>query len=181
MGDGRVALILDANALARQAGMVSDASAPDGTDTTTADVERTALLVLGLSDGRRAALPLSAVDRLEQFPLHRLERIGGSEVVQYRGEILPLVRLDRALQSVGRPADADRIQVVVCQHGGHTVGFVVTEIHDIVEEELAVRTPLDSGGHQGSAVIDGHVTELIDVEHAICAVNPELLALVAVS
>jgi two-component system chemotaxis sensor kinase CheA len=181
MGDGRVALILDANALARQAGMVSDASAPDGTDTTTADVERTALLVLGLSDGRRAALPLSAVDRLEQFPLHRLERIGGSEVVQYRGEILPLVRLDRALQSVGRPADADRIQVVVCQHGGHAVGFVVTEIHDIVEEELAVRTPLDSGGHQGSAVIDGHVTELIDVEHAICAVNPELLALVAVS
>jgi two-component system chemotaxis sensor kinase CheA len=181
MGDGRVALILDATALAKQAGMVSDSSHSTTSSAHAADVERKALLVLGLSDGRRVALPLSAVDRLEQFPMDRLERVGGHEVVQYRGEILPLVRLDRALQSFGEQADADPVQVVVCQHRGRMVGFVVAQIHDIVEDELAIRTHLDTGGHQGSAVVSEHVTELVDVDRAISTIDPELLAPVAVS
>lgn len=182
MGDGRVALILDANALAKQAGMVSDSSgSANDSSAAAADVERHALLVIGLSDGRRVALPLSAVDRLEQFPLHRIERVGGHEVVQYRGEILPLVRLDRALQSNGQEDDADPIQVVVCQHRSRLVGFVVSQIHDIVEEELVVRTHLDTGGHNGSAVVGEHVTELVDVERAVSTVDPELLAPVAAS
>ncbi len=181
MGDGRVALILDATALAKQAGMVSDSSHSSTSSDHAADVERKALLVLGLSDGRRVALPLSAVDRLEQFPMDRIERVGGHEVVQYRGEILPLVRLDRALQSFGDQADADPVQVVVCQHRGRMVGFVVAQIHDIVEDELAIRTHLDTGGHQGSAVVSKHVTELVDVDRAISTIDPELLAPVAVS
>lgn len=182
MGDGRVALILDANALARAAGMTSDASGTrDGVSATITDVQRASLLVLGLSDGRRVALPLSAVNRLEQFPLHHLERIGGHEVVQYRGEILPLVRMDSALQSFGDHSEADPIQVVVCEHDGRMVGFVVAQIHDIVEDDLAVRTPLDTGGHQGSAVVGEHVTELVDVGRAVSAIYPELLAPLAVS
>ena len=178
MGDGRVALILDANALAKQAGMVSDSSGAAAA-AAVADVERHSLLVIGLSDGRRVALPLGAVDRLEQFPLHRIERVGGHEVVQYRGEILPLVRLDRALHSNGPEDVTDPIQVVVCQHRSRLVGFVVSQIHDIVEEELVVRTHLDTGGHKGSAVVGEHVTELVDVERAASTVDPELLAPVA--
>jgi len=180
MGDGRVALILDANALAKQAGMVSDSSGAAAA-AAVADVERHSLLVIGLSDGRRVALPLGAVDRLEQFPLHRIERVGGHEVVQYRGEILPLVRLDRALHSNGPEDVTDPIQVVVCQHRSRLVGFVVSQIHDIVEEELVVRTHLDTGGHKGSAVVGEHVTELVDVERAASTVDPELLAPVAAS
>lgn len=61
------------------------------------------------------------------------------------------------------------------------VGFVVARIHDIVEEELSIRTHLDTGGHQGSAVVGEHVTELVDVERAISNINPELLAPVPVS
>jgi two-component system chemotaxis sensor kinase CheA len=182
MGDGRVALILDANALARQAGMVSD-TGPAGTETTdpAGGAERASLLVLGLSDGRRVALPLSAVDRLEQFHLHQIERVGGYEVVQYRGEILPMVRLDRALQSYDEQVDTDPVQVVVCRHRGQAVGFVVAEIHDIVEDELAVRTHLDTGGHQGSALIGERVTELVDVERAVSAIDPALLAPAAIA
>jgi two-component system chemotaxis sensor kinase CheA len=180
MGDGQVALILDANALAKQAGMVSDSSGSgNGTAHSASDVERHALLVLGLSDGRRVALPLSAVDRLEQFALDRIERVGGHEVVQYRGEILPLVRLDQALQCYAELGDADPVQVVVCQHKGRLVGFVVAQIHDIVQDELSIRTHLDTGGHAGSAVVGEHVTELVDVERATSTIDPELLAPVA--
>jgi two-component system chemotaxis sensor kinase CheA len=91
------------------------------------------------------------------------------------------VRLDQALQSFGDQDNADPIQVVVCQHRDRLVGFVVARIHDIVEDDLTVRTHLDTGGHQGSAVVGEHVTELVDVERAVAAIDPELLAPVAVS
>jgi two-component system chemotaxis sensor kinase CheA len=177
MGDGRIALILDANALARHAGMVNEASSAAGKEEASSNSgERTSLLLLGLSDGRRVALPLNSVDRLEQFSSSLVERVGGYEVVQYRGEILPLARLDRALQSYGDQGEDDLIHVVVCRHRGLAIGFVVSEIHDIVDEEISVRTHLDTGGHQGSALVGEHVTELVDVERAVSAIDPGLLA-----
>ncbi len=177
MGDGTVALILDTMALARKAGMALDGSetfdhaAPEsGTD------DRTALLLVGLADGRRAGITLDAVDRLEEFRPDQVERTGGHEVVQYRGRILPLLRLDRALHGHDEQVAGRDLQVVVCHHDGRTVGVVVTSILDIVEEELSIRSHLDTGGHQGSAVVAGHVTELVDIEHAIAACDPALLA-----
>jgi two-component system, chemotaxis family, sensor kinase CheA len=138
--------------------------------------ERTALLVVGLADGRRAGIALDTVDRLEEFAPDRVERTGGHEVVQYRGHILPLLRLDHALQGYGEPPTGQDLQVVVCHHEGRTVGVVVSSILDIVEEELSIRSDLDTGGHRGSAVVAGHVTELIDISHAIAAFDPALLA-----
>ena len=176
MGDGTVALILDTMALARGAGMAletADALPSGAVDA--AGSGRQSLLLVGLADGRRAAVPLSSVDRLEEFPLDRLERVGGHEVVQYRGQILPLVRLDHALRGYGDAA-GDTAQVVVCRSNDRMIGVVVTAILDIVEEELTVRSSLDTRGHLGSAVVAGHVTELVDIERAVCAVEPALLA-----
>ncbi|HET6562026.1 MAG TPA: chemotaxis protein CheA [Marmoricola sp.] len=177
MGDGMVALILDTMALARKAGMALDGSdSVDRSATESGKDERTALLVVGLADGRRAGIALDTVDRLEEFTLDRVERTGGHEVVQYRGHILPLLRLDNALHGYGEPAKGQDLQVVVCHHEGRTVGVVVNAILDIVEEELSIRSHLDTGGHHGSAVVAGHVTELIDISHAIAAFDPALLA-----
>ena len=64
----------------------------------------------------------------------------------------------------------------MCRHRGLAIGFVVSEIHDIVDEEISVRTHLDTGGHQGSALVGEHVTELVDVERAVSAIDPGLLA-----
>jgi two-component system, chemotaxis family, sensor kinase CheA len=176
MGDGQVALILDATALARQAGMTLDGSAvgqDDGPGTSSGD--RASLLVVAIGDGRRAAVPLGVVDRLEEFTRDRVERVGSHEVVQYRGQILPLLRLDHALQGFGQGGDSDPLQVVVCRIDERLVGVVVTGILDIVEDELAVRTHLDTAGHDGSAVIGGHVTELVDIDAAIKTFAPGLL------
>jgi two-component system chemotaxis sensor kinase CheA len=176
MGDGTVALILDTMALARGAGMALDGADSFGSGAVDAAAGgRHPLLLVGVADGRRAAIPLGSVDRLEEFPLDRIERVGGHEVVQYRGQILPLARLDHALQGYGEVA-GETLQVVVCRSRDRAIGVVVTSILDIVEEELAVRSALDTGGHLGSAVVAGHVTELVDIERAVCAVEPALLA-----
>jgi two-component system chemotaxis sensor kinase CheA len=179
MGDGEVALILDTMALAQHAGVVNEQThRQDDTEAeSTMSGERVHLLLAGLSDGRQVALPLDAVDRLEEISHDRVERIGAQEVVQYRGRVLPLVRLDHVYGAPETDDVADGpLQVVVCAHGGALVGFVVHSILDIVDAELSVRSALDSGGRLGSAVVSGSVTELVDVAHAVGALGDLLRA-----
>lgn len=173
MGDGGIALILDSVALARQAGMtVEGGTADEETAGTVGD--RTSVLVVGVGDGRRAAIPLVAVDRLEDFPAERVERVGGVEVLQYRGQILPLVRLDRAMASALDATQQANLQVVVCRSAAGCVGVVVESVLDIVEEDLSVRSGLGVDGHDGSAVVQGRITELFDVDEAVRVLTPSL-------
>ena len=53
------------------------------------------------------AIPLALVARLEEFPPPAVERVGEQEVVQYRGEILPLVRLSRNARAARRAGRDD--------------------------------------------------------------------------
>jgi two-component system chemotaxis sensor kinase CheA len=184
MGDGRVALILDALAIAHGAHVLSDtgtAAETHAAEGRGGAEERTQLLLVGLSDGRQVGLPLDTVDRLEEFPSAKVERAGRYEVVQYRDGILPLIRLDEVFGAYGEGATDDLVQVVVCQRNGQLIGFVVTRILDIVDAELSVRSHLDTGGQRGSAVVAGRVTELVDVDTCIASVDPALLGASATS
>jgi two-component system chemotaxis sensor kinase CheA len=182
MGDGQVALILDAIALARSAGVLSDAA----TQRTERDAvegqaahERSQLLLVGLGDGRQAALPLANVDRLEEFSRDRIERIGHHDVVQYRSGLLPLVSMDDVFGAHGALAEGGApVNVVVCDHRGTLVGFVVQQILDTVDAELSVRSQLDTGGHRGSAVVNDKVTELVDMDRAVAGLDPAVFAAV---
>jgi len=177
MGDGAVALILDATAIARKVGMSAEATR--GLRQETQELVRddlTSLLVVDLGDGRRAAIPVSAVDRLEEIDRGSVERAGSHDVVQYRGSILPLVHLDRVLMAHGDPVAGQKLQVVVCRSQGQLVGVVVAGIVDIVATDLTVRTSLDTTGQAGSAVVNGHVTELVDIDRAAAGVLDTRLA-----
>ncbi|MET0523993.1 MAG: chemotaxis protein CheA [Nocardioides sp.] len=165
MGDGAVALILDATAIARKVGMALESELNAGPDVGATEAEDVAsVLVVELSGGRRAGIPVSAVDRLEEIRLELVERAGHHEVVQYREQILPLVRLDHVLHGDPGHGAGAPLQVVVCRKGEQRAGVVVAGILDIVETNLAIRTSLDSSGGDGSAVIAGHVTELVDID-----------------
>jgi two-component system chemotaxis sensor kinase CheA len=173
MGDGEVALILDTTALAEHAGVLAEnAQQPSRTDHGSDTAEGTQLLLLSLSDGRRLGLNLDMVDRLEEVQQSAIEQIGGYEVVQYRHGLLPLVRLDHVYRADRVATERDRgaqdpLQVVVCLHRGVLVGLVVSEILDIVDDALEVSSALGSGGRYGSVVVDGRVTEILDVGHAV--------------
>jgi two-component system chemotaxis sensor kinase CheA len=173
MGDGGVSLILDVAALAARAGMTSRAGSTDTEEETFEGDTLERLLLLSTSNGGQVALPLSAVDRLEEIAADRLERIGGHEVVQYRDRILPLVRLVDSLLGASGPtwgAEEDPnkpLTVVVCTRDGHLIGLVAEQVLDIVHAELSIRSPLDSSGRLGSAVISGRVTELVDLDPII--------------
>jgi two-component system chemotaxis sensor kinase CheA len=175
MGDGRVALILDVFGLGQRAGAVSHLqglAVAEAAPAAARPAERPGVLLVEGRDRGRMAIPLSQVDRLEKFPLGRVERVAGRDVVQYRGAILPLIDVDGALRphpadTTTAPSPPEAFQVVVYARPEHTVGLVVQRILDIVEPDTDVRGRPSRPGVECTTVIGGRVTEVLDVEALI--------------
>jgi two-component system chemotaxis sensor kinase CheA len=175
LGDGRVALILDVQALARRA-MAAEALERTGADEVVGEAakgigEQLRMLVAGIGSGRRVAIPLSSVTRLENIPTSKVELVGSREMVQYRGQILPLVRLDRHLGAMSE-RQTDDLVVVVYSAGDRSVAIVVDEIIDIVDETSDVHSDIDDPGLLGSTLIRDRIVEVLDVRSAILAADP---------
>jgi two-component system chemotaxis sensor kinase CheA len=176
MGDGRLALILDVLGLAQQAKVVSESrdrnSLSSSQQVEAGDDGTQALVVLRVGAQTRVALPLSMVARLEEVPRTSVESSAGSDVVQYRGQIMPLLHVADALQVTREALDPEILQVVVHHVGGRTVGLVVSEIVDIVEDRLVVQRIGNRPGLSGSAVLQGRVTDLLDVDAVVEMLAP---------
>ncbi len=177
MGDGRVALILDVLGIAQRAGVIATLRdraltekvvrpAGEGTPLQT-------LLLVGMGAQRRLAIPLSLVARLEEIATDAVERADGREVVQYRGQIMPLIRLGQVFG--GDEAEAtrqDRMHVVVYHERGRSIGLVVGRILDIVETAVTRPQPGQRSGVRGSVVIQQRVTDLVDIHEVIRTAAP---------
>jgi len=174
LGDGHVALILDVQAIARRAlAGELDVAARDAHDKAAAALavrETQQVLVVGIGGGRQVAMPLASVARLEHVQSDQVEYVGGREVVQYRGTILPLARLDRILGAYGSE-ESSELLLVVYSRAGRSVGLVVREIVDIVDDDSARHSDIEDAGLVGSTVLGDKVTELLDVRRAILAAD----------
>ncbi|HEY0238114.1 MAG TPA: chemotaxis protein CheA, partial [Friedmanniella sp.] len=173
LGDGHVALILDVQAIARRAlagdldTAARDAHAGAGS-AVAHEVQQ--VLVVGIGGGRQVAMPLASVARLEHVQAEQVEYVGGREVVQYRGTILPLARLDRLLGAYGSE-ESSELLLVVYSRANRSVGLVVREIVDIVDDDSARHSDIEDAGLVGSTVLGERVTELLDVRRAILAAD----------
>jgi len=176
MGDGKVALILDVVGLAQSASILSGvrdrAMSEKAGEALEKDADKQTFLLFAGIDDSRMALPLAMLARLEEFPASQVEESGNELVVQYRGKILPLIRLDRVLEErrqrvreALRSAEknAGPLQVLVCNDEGETLGLVVEKILDIVEDHAEVKSPATRAGVLYAVVINDRVTELLDV------------------
>jgi len=177
MGDGRVALILDVLGLAQYANVVTEvrdhaltekeAAAPD----TSGDIgSRNSVLLFQHGESGRMAIDLSSVARLEEFPCNTIEIAGGQEVVQYRGQIMPLIRVSDVIESGRRKIAGmsdQSVQVVVYADKGRSVGLIVDRILDIAEDSFVIQRQSGRKGISGSAVIEKRVTDILDVPRLI--------------
>jgi two-component system, chemotaxis family, sensor kinase CheA len=172
-GDGDVVLILDATTLARRANVLAGGASVAGVSGTEKAEAADPVLVVDVGGDRHAAIPLDTVTRLEEVPASSIERVGGREVVQYRGHIMPLVRLSALLGSHGASLGAaEREQLVVYTRGRRSVGLVVDRILDIASETPGTRSDIDDHALLGSAVVGDRVVELLDVRAAVLAADP---------
>ena len=177
MGDGRVSLILDVLGLAQCSGVLAQAreraSVANASDANQQRRNSQTLLIFGLGGDRRMAVPLDAVARLEEFNRASVEWAGGREVVQYREGIMPLVRLSDVLGMRAPETDgAGLLQIIVYSQGDQSVGLVVDRIIDIVESSAELqRHSRGASCVPGSTVIQGRVTDMLDLEALMRSVD----------
>lgn len=185
MGDGQVALILDVMGLAQRAKIVSevrDVATDDDNSESESQYRSTdsqTLLLFQSPDDGRMAVPLSSIARLEEFKQDTIEYAGSGQVVQYRDQILELIRLTDVLperravmRSTPDDDDSQTMHVLVYRHGEKSVGLVVEKILDILDTELRIRGKASRPGVSGTAVIRDRVTELLDLEAVIRRADP---------
>jgi two-component system chemotaxis sensor kinase CheA len=162
LGDGSVIMILDPNGVARGAGITAEDRVEDQQTMSVAVGIRsdssTSLLLFRAGDQTPKAVPLGLVARLEDIPVERIEMSGGTPVVQYRGQLMPMVPIAGHWEA---PASG-RQAVLVFTEGQRSMGLMVDEILDVVEEPLLIHPGSDRLGYLGSAVIAERVTDVID-------------------
>jgi two-component system chemotaxis sensor kinase CheA len=187
MGDGKVALILDVMGLAQSARVVTETSgralAGAGSEDQALGTDRQSLLIFALEKGSRMAIPLDMVARLEEFKRADVERTGDMEVVQYRGEIMPLIHLASVFNNNGgdTTSESETMQAVVYTHDGKSVGLVVEQILDIVEETIEVKRSFGRKGVLGSVVVQGRVTDLLDVDEIMKTIDHSIETVTAIA
>jgi two-component system chemotaxis sensor kinase CheA len=180
MGDGGVALILDVKGLAVASGLGGELKSRNGADETL-DSQRhrqafQSVLLVDVGDTRRFALPISMVSRLEKIPQAKVEHANGQEVIQYRGQILPLIRLEQIVGPAKTAIPSDELQVVVYDQAGHSFGLVVRRILDTCEVSSE---PMSAGPRPphllGTSVIQQRVTDVIDLQEIGRRLQPSSL------
>jgi two-component system, chemotaxis family, sensor kinase CheA len=190
LGDGNIALILDAIALANRAGINAQIHQQLSSQIATQE-QREKLQLILLFEGPQNApmgIPLSVALRLEKFPRSAVSKVGNQYVVQYRDTVLSLVDLysvfsegDRLKGAIATNEEDLLDVVVVSLDRKHSIGIVFDRIIDIVEDSLAVKGIASRPGVLYYAVIQGQVIEMLDLEYVIGKVNPHFLQLSAVS
>jgi two-component system, chemotaxis family, sensor kinase CheA len=164
LGDGAVIMIIDPNGIAKALGTSVAASHEIAEDNAalraSAAEQLTSLLVFRAGTSQPKAVPLGLVTRLEEIATDKIELSNGRYMVQYREQLMPLVQMAGVnVQTTGSQP------ILVFADDGRSMGLVVDEIIDIVEEKLHIEVAGQEAGILGSAVIKGQATEVIDVGH----------------
>lgn len=174
MGDGKVALILNVGGLFKTAQFAMETLKKieqnvfeeDKGQPLALKKEQQQTIVLFKIGHEYYGVPLAFVIRLEKFSSSQIEYSGGREVMQYRQNILPLLRLEDYLH-LSRSPDPETLSLIVFAVEKQ-IGLVVHSILDTVEINTHIDTEtFQQKGILGSTIVQGHAVLILDVHGLI--------------
>lgn len=177
MGDGRAVLILDVLGLARAYEMEIEGSgrkmlvSADNQGLESAEIND--FLIFNIVPNEQMAIPIQLVSRIEKIKRERIERFGGTEVLQYYGKLLPVIRLEDYLDISSPEKDHEELFVIVLQME-KDIGLIVSNIIDTMDtgKNIDTRTVIQEGV-LGTTVFNKHTTLIIDTYKVIEKAHPE--------
>ena len=174
LGDGSVIMILDPAGIAKTTGDIEGAEGATDNDDDQNLIDqdgnkKTSLLLFKAGDETPKAVPLALVARLENIKLEEVEYGDNQMLVQYRGRLMPLVPMtdDMNVETVKEKP------VLVFSSEEHSMGLIVDEILDILEDYIDVQYTSGQAGVLGSAIINEKATDIIDVSHYVMSDQQE--------
>ncbi len=178
LGDGNVALILDASGIAVKTGLVSMAGSRRAMDLNAETIreeskDRHSLLTFLNAPDEHCAIPMELVVRVLQVENKQIEWAGGRRTMQYRNASLPLVTLKDTAQVAGLQLEQEKV-VVIFNVMGHEVGLLAAMPVDVMETTATIdQKTLRQQGIFGSAIIENQTTLILDILEIVKTIHPE--------
>ena len=88
--------------------------------------------------GEKYAIPLGSIDTIEDIPKEEIKRVEKKEVINLRGNVIPLIRMAELLDVPGERPERDNVTMVVVAKGDRKAGLVVDEL--IGQLEIVIKS-----------------------------------------
>lgn len=167
LGDGVVALILDALGVMRHAGVEFEGERVERSGrlpTGRPHQRQTRRLLLFASGAQEQfGVAVDRVRRIEQVDPSRIERVAGREFVTVEGRSTAVVRLDRVLP-VSETVDRTQMYLVLVKGASPPWGVLASQVVDIGSYEIHVdEEAFRAEGVEATAIARGRMTLLLDL------------------
>ncbi len=84
------------------------------------------------------AIALGSITTIEDIPVGDVKLVENKEVINMRGEVIPLIRLRDVLDTEDEEQETDHLVVIICKKGDQQTGFVVDEL--IGQQEIVIKS-----------------------------------------
>jgi Chemotaxis protein histidine kinase and related kinases len=84
------------------------------------------------------ALPLGSIQTVEDIPITDIKTISGKEVINLRGNVVPIIRLGHVLKCKEPEVEPEELTVVIVKKGERLAGMVVDEL--IGQQEIVIKS-----------------------------------------
>ncbi|GMB01600.1 hybrid sensor histidine kinase/response regulator [Pelosinus sp. IPA-1] len=168
LGDGSIAMVLDATGIAEAALVFTEEEATNSQiELAAGEAKREHLqkiLLFQCSGPETFALHLSMVARVNEISSHQIERIGDKEFYHFQGNIVELIRPEKYLPVAYQESVGEKRYVIHPKTVKESVGILVGKIQDTVEIDLLMtEDDIQSKGLLGSTIVNGKIVLLLDL------------------
>lgn len=173
LGDGEVALILDAAGVAAFA-RLAKTDDEDSEEITKTDTETQPTLLFSNHGSEMFGIPMAVIKRVERIETKQIELIGGQLVYEYTDGSLPLIALEDQIRALPRPELA-RMYIAIFEFNREELAVIVPSLSEIRELPLDIDTrTFREPGVLGSVVMEKQAIRLLDVFQLAAKAYPQL-------
>mgnify|MGYP006431913451 CR=1 FL=1 len=165
LGDGAIALIIDAILIAKMVGLDQHNAEADMPQETHLSIQEDRQVLLFEGEGRSCfGIPMENVERLEHTKTSRIDVMNHNWFLRYRGGVLPLVSSWKVIGAKEPSPLPPELHVIVFRVGSEEMGIVVDNIMDVISMEGAMVGDLHTAPHiLGSAILQKRIVTVLNL------------------
>lgn len=173
MGDGRVAMILDAVGVAEYSSLDFDEVHAEEVRRNEIEEQkkqsivghRESILLFNYALNEYFALTLDCISRLEKVTLDSIYKIGSKSYVKYRELSVPIAHMDEYLPVNTFPDDLDEFYIIIPKTAQEPVGIAVSRILDTLAIGVDIKRDKSTPkGLLGTAFVNDELTMFLDTD-----------------
>jgi len=181
LGDGRIAMILDVAALVKvgalrptkpELAVRRSSSSRRTTLATSGSDDRQTVLLFDIGGPETFAVPLRLITRVEEIGAGHIKVAKGREFLDFRGEVIPLIRMEQAVPAFGATYPDDLLYVII-PRSTRPIGIAASRVVDTIDVECDIDSQtIAEKGIVGTALVEGTLALFPDLFEIIDLVEP---------